>query len=43
LKVEDWKVDNMGVERFEDLEIWKLSREMVKSIYKITALIKDNI
>jgi len=31
----------MGVGRFEDLEIWKLSREMVKSIYKITANIKD--
>lgn len=31
----------MGVEKFEDLEIWKFSREMVKSIYKITANIKD--
>ena len=31
----------MGVERFEDLEIWKSSRELVKSIYKITANIKD--
>ena len=26
----------MKAERFEDLDIWKLSRELVKSIYNIT-------
>jgi four helix bundle protein len=30
----------MGVERFEDLEIWKLSRELVKFIYSMTANMK---
>jgi len=27
----------MTAKRFEDLDIWKLSRELVKSIYSITA------
>jgi len=27
----------MKFERFEDLDVWKLSRELVKYIYKITA------
>ncbi len=27
----------MKIERFEDLEVWQLSRELVKSIYKLTS------
>jgi len=27
----------MKIERFEDLEVWRLSRELVKSIYKLTS------
>jgi four helix bundle protein len=28
------------IERFEDLEVWQLTRELLKSIYKLTAQIK---
>jgi four helix bundle protein len=27
----------MKIERFEDLEVWQLSRELVKSVYKLTS------
>jgi len=27
----------MKIERFEDLEIWQLARELVKDIYKVTS------
>ena len=27
----------MKIERFEDLEVWRLSRELVKSIYKLSS------
>lgn len=30
----------MKIERFEDLEVWQLAREVVRSIYKITSKTK---
>ncbi|HHT9118412.1 MAG TPA: four helix bundle protein [Candidatus Hypogeohydataceae bacterium YC38] len=26
----------MGIERFEDLEVWQISRELVREVYKLT-------
>ncbi len=27
----------MKIERFEDLEVWQLARELVRSVYKMTS------